>query len=395
MKRKIISVILIMILLLHVCSFVFAENTTNEAQTNEQSLSEQQKEITDKINAANTKLEYVQSELSTTMLRVQELEDKVLEYKNQMTELSSKLDSLQGSIDKAKEELTIVESDYNTKEEQLRERLVTMYESGETTYLDVLLSSRNIIEFISGYYLITELVEYDNELIEEVETKKNEIEITKAKLEKEETEIKLIKSKREQTTVILQNAITMQENEVAKLNEQEKKLQEEITAYKNDQIRIEAAIQAATNNVGDVNIQYTGGTMLWPVAMSGTYITSGFGTRKHPIQGVIKNHTGIDISGGGVTYGSPIVAAADGVVTYAGWLGGYGNCVMINHGNGIVTLYGHGQKIVTELHKEVKQGDLIMEVGSTGNSTGPHCHFEVRVNGTPVQPLNYVTAPTR
>lgn len=395
MKRKFISVILIMILLLHVCSFVFAEDIINEAQTNEQSLLEQQKEVEDKIDTANTKLEYVQSELSSTMLRVQELEDKVLDYKSQMTELSNQLDSLQESIDKAKEELTIIESDYNTKEEQLRERLVTMYESGETTYLDVLLSSRNIIEFISGYYLITELVEYDNELIEEVETKKNEVETTKAKLEKEETEIKLIKSKREQTTVILQNAITMQENEVAKLSEQEQTLQEEITKYKNEQLEIEAAIRAATNNAGDINIQYTGGTMLWPVAVSGTYITSGYGVRKHPIQGIIKNHTGIDISGGSVTYGSPIVAAADGVVSYAGWLGGYGNCVMINHGNGIVTLYGHGQKIVTELHKEVKQGDLIMEVGSTGNSTGPHCHFEVRVNGTPVQPLNYVTAPTR
>ena len=133
--------------------------------------------------------------------------------------------------------------------------------------------------------------------------------------------------------------------------------------------------------------------MLWPVAISGTYITSGYGVREHPIQGISKMHTGIDI--GNATYGSPVVAAADGVVTYAGWLGGYGNCVMINHGDGLVTLYGHGQKVLTELHKEVKQGDLIMEVGSTGNSTGPHLHFEVRLNGTSVQPLNYVKVPSR
>lgn len=393
MKRKFISIVLIVVILLHMCSFVFAENATNEEQTNELSLTEQQKEVTDKLNTANEKLEYVQNELSSTMLRVQELEDKVLNYKNQMSELSKKLDTLQTSIDEAKQELSIVETDYNNKEEQLRERLVTMYESGETTYLDVLLSSRNIIEFISGYYLITELVEYDNELIEEVETKKNDIEIKKAKLEKEETEIRVIKSKREQTTVILQNTITMQQNEVAKLNEQEKKLQQEISTYKAEQAQIEAAIQAATNSMGDFNIQYTGGEMLWPVAISGTYITSGYGVREHPIQGISKMHTGIDI--GNATYGSPVVAAADGVVTYAGWLGGYGNCVMINHGDGLVTLYGHGQKILTELHKEVKQGDLIMEVGSTGNSTGPHLHFEIRVNGTSVQPLNYVKVPAK
>lgn len=393
MKRKVISIILVLVILLHMCGFVFAENVTNEEKTNELSLTEQQKEVTDKLNTANEKLEYVQSELSTTMLRVQELEDKVLDYKNQMSELSQKLDTLQASIDEAKQDLSIVENDYNDKEEQLRERLVTMYESGETTYLDVLLSSRNIVEFISGYYLITELVEYDNELIEEVETKKNDIEIKKAKLEKEETEIRVLKSKREQTTVILQNTITMQQNEVAKLNEQEKKLQQEISTYKAEQAQIEAAIQAATNSTGDFNIQYTGGEMLWPVAISGTYITSGYGVREHPIQGISKMHTGIDI--GNATYGSPVVAAADGVVTYAGWLGGYGNCVMINHGDGLVTLYGHGQKVLTELHKEVKQGDLIMEVGSTGNSTGPHLHFEVRLNGTSVQPLNYVKVPSR
>lgn len=157
------------------------------------------------------------------------------------------------------------------------------------------------------------------------------------------------------------------------------------------QARIEALIQQATNSSNNLDIQYTGGEMLWPVAISGTVITSTYGVREHPIQGVIKEHSGLDI--GNATYGSPVVAAADGVVTYAGWLGGYGNCVMLNHGNGLVTLYGHGQKIITELHKKVKKGDLIMEVGSTGNSTGPHLHFEVRVNGSCVNPLNYVKVP--
>lgn len=389
MKRKVISIFLVIVLLQPFCSFVFAENITNEE--NGQSLDEQRKEVTDKIEQTNTKLEYVQSELSNTMLNVQAFEDRVLEYQSQMKDLSIKLDTLQTSINDAKEKLAVVEADYNEKEEQLIERLVTMYEAGETTYLDVLLSSRNIIEFISGYYLITELVEYDNNLIQEVEEKKNEIEITKTKLEKEETELKIIKAKREQTTIVLQNAITMQQNEIAKLNEQEKKLQAEITTYKTEQARIEEAIRMAANTSIDFDIQYTGGEMLWPVAVAGTYITSEYGVREHPIQGVIKQHTGIDI--GNANYGAPVVAAADGVVTYAGWLGGYGNCVIINHGDGFSTLYGHGQKVVTELHKEVKQGEVIMEVGSSGNSTGPHLHFEVRINGNCVQPLNYVKAP--
>ena len=128
--------------------------------------------------------------------------------------------------------------------------------------------------------------------------------------------------------------------------------------------------------------------MAWPVAKSGTYITSDYGMREHPIQGVIKKHTGIDIGNAG--FGAPVIAAADGVVTMAVYDRGYGNCVIINHGNGISTLYGHGQAILTEVGKEVKKGDLIMEVGSTGNSTGPHLHFEVRVNGSCVDPMPFL-----
>lgn len=109
--------------------------------------------------------------------------------------------------------------------------------------------------------------------------------------------------------------------------------------------------------------------------------------REHPIQGIVKGHTGVDIGAG---YGSKVIAASDGIVTYAGVLGGYGNCVMINHGSGVVTLYGHGQTILTTVGTEVKQGDLIMEVGSTGNSTGPHLHFEIRIDDVPVDPLPYI-----
>ncbi len=392
MKRKLISIFLVVVLLQYFYSFVFAENITNEEAVNEQkNLNEMNQEVTEQINQANTKLEYVQSELSNTMLQVQELEDKILGYQKEMTGLSDKLDALQNSIDETKQKLTVAEEEYNRKEELLRERLVAMYEDGETQYLDILLSSRNIVEFISGYYLINEFVEYDNTLMQEVAERRDDIEITKTKLEKEETEIKLIKAKREQTTVVLQNTITLQESYAKKLSKQEQELKNKITEYKQEQARIEALIQQATNSSNNLDIQYTGGEMLWPVAISGTVITSTYGVREHPIQGVIKEHSGLDI--GNATYGSPVVAAADGVVTYAGWLGGYGNCVMLNHGNGLVTLYGHGQKIITELHKKVKKGDLIMEVGSTGNSTGPHLHFEVRVNGSCVNPLNYVKVP--
>ena len=197
MKRKIISIFLIIVLLQPFCGFVFAENITNEEQTEEPNLQDQHEEVKEKIDETNIKLEYVQGELSNTLLRVQEYEDKVLQYQSQMTELGTKLDTLEASINEAKEKLTVVQANYEEKEEILRQRLVAMYEAGETTYLDVLLASRNIVEFISGYFLIEQMVEYDNSLIEEVEAKKKELELTAAKLEKEETELKIIKARRE------------------------------------------------------------------------------------------------------------------------------------------------------------------------------------------------------
>lgn len=400
MKRKIICIILIILVLQYFSNFVFAENSLTNTITNEivngvnddqtQELQEQKEEVDKKLNETNEKLEYVKEELSSTMLKVQETEDKVLEYQKQVNELGAQIQELQTSIDEASKNLEIASQDYNAKSDMLAERLVAMYEAGDTSYLDVLLKSSSLTDFLSRYYAIEELTKYDSELIERVKNEKNNIEQTRQKLENEQAEIRIIKAKNEQATIVLNNMKTLQQSYMDKLSEGEKKLQEQITAYKKEQEEIQAKILEATNVIVP-NIQYTGGEMLWPVAASGTVITSNFGMREHPIQGIVKQHTGLDI--GGAEIGTPIVAAADGIVTYAGWLGGYGNCVMISHGNGVVTLYGHGNKVLTTVGKEVKQGETIMELGSTGNSTGPHCHFEVRVNGNYTNPLNYVKKP--
>lgn len=400
MKRKVICIILIILILQYFCTFVFAENSLTNNITNElgnnttneetEKLEQQRDEVENKINETNQQLEYVQEELSDTLLKVQEIEDKVISYQKEVDELDIQMKELQTSIDDATEKLQIASEDYNAKSDMLAQRLVAMYEAGDTSYLDVLLKSNSLTDFLSRYYAIEELAQYDSELIEQVKIEKNNIEQTREKLEKEQAEIKILKAKSEQTTVVLNNMKTLQQSYIDRLSEGEKTLQEKITAYKKEQEEIEAKIMEATNMILP-DIQYTGGEMLWPVAASGTVITSNFGIREHPIQGVVKQHTGLDI--GGAATGTPIVAALDGVVTHAGWLGGYGNCVMISHGNGVVTLYGHGNKVLTQVGKQVKQGETIMELGSTGNSTGPHCHFEVRINGNYTNPLNYVKIP--
>lgn len=397
MKKKIISIILIMLILQYFCTFVFADNSLTNEVLNEltnsitDELKNKQEEVENKIDEANTELEYVQGELSDTMLRVQKTQDKILQYQKDVEELGQKMEELQKSIDESSQKLEIATQNYDEKSDMLAKRLVSMYEAGETQYLDILLKSKNITDFISRTYVIQEVAEYDSILIKQIEEEKNNIETTKQKLENEQSEIQIIKAKSEQTTIVLNNMQTLQKSYVSQLSEDEKKLQEQLTEYKNEQAEIQRQILLATNVI-DPDIQYTGGEMLWPVAISGTAITSDYGVREHPIQGVVREHTGIDI--GNTPTGTPVVAAADGIVTYAGWLGGYGNCVMISHGEGVVTLYGHGNKILTSVNTKVKQGDVIMEVGSTGNSTGPHLHFEVRVNGTCTSPWQFVKAPT-
>ena len=400
MKRKLISIILTIMLLQFFSILAFAENVETNSVANEvtnsisnaipDELTEQKEEVDAKLEQTNTQLEYVKDELTDSLLRVQDIEDRVLNYEKEVSELGAQMDTLQASINTETYNLMLASQDYERLKQILLNRLVTIYETGNTTYLDVLLKSKDLTDFISRYYIIEEITEYDNTLINQVKNQKDSLEQTTQKLENEQAELKIIKAKKEQTTVVLNNMKTMQESYIKKLSAGEKKLQEQITAYKKEQAEIEAKIMEITNTIIP-NIQYTGGEMLWPVAASGTVITSQFGMREHPIQGVTRQHTGLDI--GGAPTGTPVVAAADGVVSYAGWLGGYGNCVMINHGNGVVTLYGHGSKIVASLNQEVKQGDTILEVGSTGNSTGPHLHFEVRINGQYVNPLNYVKVP--
>ena len=353
-------------------------------------LNQQKEEVEEKINQSSLQLEYIQNEMSNTMIQIQKLDDSIRSYEAQINDLNNKVNSYEESIKSMTKELEETTKEYNEKDEIVRKRLVAISKAGEVSYLDVLLRSKSLPDFLSSIYFMRQITEVDIDTMNEVYKKKEEISLYKQKIENENAQTKIIKAKAEQMSIVLNNTRSLQQGYVNSLQENEKKLNDEITAYKNEQLRIEMLIMQISTTP-NVNIQFTGGYLIWPVAVNGTVITSPYGYREHPIQGVVKLHQGLDI--GGASFGAPIVAALDGIVSYAGELGSYGNCVMIGHGNGITTLYAHGQKILTEKGKVVKQGDLIMEVGSTGNSTGPHCHFEVRVNGYTQDPLKYVNPP--
>lgn len=382
MTKKILTIIIIVIML--ACSY---SNIIIKAAT----LGEQKQEVQEKKEETEAKLEYVQEELSKEVVKIQELDDTIKQTEEDINGLEAELSDLQTRIDEIVKTLNTIEESYVENEDLLEQRLVANYEVGDITYLDMLMNSANIVDFLSSYYSIQEIVKYDIELLEQIEKEKKQVEDSKKELDEKKAALKLKKAKKEQLSVITQNNKNIKEQAIANLTQEEQELQQKINEYKEEAARIEALIKVASNEY-EYTGDYTGGVMAWPVAKSGTYITSGYGIREHPIQGIIKSHSGIDIGNAG--FGAPVIAAADGIVTMAGRYGGYGNCVMINHGNGISTLYGHGQAVLTEVGKEVKKGDLIMEVGSTGISTGPHLHFEVRINGSCTDPMPFLQGST-
>ncbi len=408
LKRKLICVLLAIILILSTSITSLATNNSNSTNQNTESnneqnntlsteesnnLNEQKEELDEKLEEANSRLEYVQGEMSNTLLEIQKVSDNINKYESENKKLLKQLSTLETSISETTKLLEEVTADYIEKDELLKQRLIIFYKEGELSLLDLLLSSTSLSEFLSRYYAMQKMTEYDNKLIDEVAQKKETIETSEQKLKKENEEVRVLKAKAEQNEIVMKNTKTLYEEYVEKLSDEEKEINDKINKYKIEYAIIQAKMQNVSTDISDLQIQYTGGKMIWPVAVLGTTITSYYGSREYPlagVPGVTDFHLGLDIA---ANAGSPEVAALDGVVTYAGWLGSYGNCVMIYHGEGITTVYGHGQKVLTQRGKKVKQGELIMEVGSTGNSTGPHLHFEVRVNGQTTNPLKFVNAP--
>ena len=378
MKRKIIQIAVIALLLTGFCGIVFAE-TLEEMQT-------KRNELQDQIAEGNQEIQEIQIELTENLEQLNNLNEKISNYENDIQQLQENLEKVENDIKVIEERLYIVENNYQLQRNALQTRIVSLYESGEILYLDVLLSSNSVSDFITNYFLIGEIVQYDNNLLEDIENQKTQIEVAKNTLQQKQKNVKEAKENKEKTTIALENARIIRNTYISKLTEEEKATQAKIDGYKQELDDIEKQIVAIATS--GLDIDFVGGEFLWPCP--GYYtITSRFGIRVHPILKVIKSHSGTDIA---CPTGTNILAANDGIViasTYSNT--GYGNMVMIDHGGGIVSLYGHGSELIAQVGQEVKRGDVIMKSGSTGWSTGPHLHFEIRVNGVAVDSLPYIT----
>lgn len=376
MRKKILYTIVLVIFTITMTGYSFAvtQSDVNNMKNQVDELEDQKDNVTSQKNEA--------------LSSIAELSDKINESEEELEKLNTQIKELEASITQTEEELKESEAKYEQQQKDLEDRLIAQYKSGKTTYLDVLLGSTSLSNFISRYYLVGQVAKMDQELLDSIQAEKEKIEKAKADLEQKKVDVKTAKANQEKTTVVLKNTKAQKNSQVAKLTQEEQDLQKQIEEYDSQIKAAEAEIRKAAEAASKNNYQgtYTGGKLGWPIPGYNT-ITSYYGMRMHPIYHVMKLHSGIDVS---APKGAKFVAAEDGVVILAKYNGGYGNCVMINHGNGITTLYAHGTDILVSNGQVVKKGTPVLTVGSTGTSTGNHAHFEVRVNGTYVDPLPYL-----
>lgn len=336
MKKKLllIALVLAIIPILSLRNIVGAEDL-NDLQNHKNELQEQ-------ITQANEQINDLQIELTENLQQLNDLNLKISTYEEEISSLEKDLNELLLQIEKIEVKLNLIEENYNTQKEALTNRVVALYEAGDILYLDVLLNSNSVSEFISNYFLIGEIVKYDNELLETIEAQKIQIETIKNTLTEKKNDIDSIKQNRERISIALENSKTIRNSYIAKLTEDEKAMQDKIDKYQTELDSIDAQITLLTSlNLGE---DFVGGEFIWPAPGYST-ITSKFGMRYHPVLKVNSLHKGTDIA---MPTGSYVIASNDGVVIKSMYTTGYGNMVMIDHGGGITTLYAHGSEIIAQ-----------------------------------------------
>lgn len=407
MKKKAISIVCIILAFLMMVTLVVSVMGSLGAlaasgQDQIDALEQQKSELQSQQASIQTNIDDLIAQQADVIDQKAAMDEKNELARQEIELINEQIDVYTGLIEDKAEELEKAEAAEQAQYELYRKRVRAMEEEGSYTYLDILFQCRSLSDVLSAIDMIGEIMDSDKRLFEEykaarenTEQVKAEYEATLAQLgEKQETlEAEKAELEEQITAAVevinqLQDDIDAAKAEYAKAAAAEAAAQASINAIiAQMQAEEEAARQEAAQN----NQQYTGtgstatGTYIWPCPSS-TYVTSAFGMRDHPLFGDERPHSGIDVAG---SAGSEVLAADSGTVAVATYSSSYGNYVTIYHSNGDYTLYAHMSSLAVSAGQSVTQGDVIGYVGSTGWATGPHLHFEIRVNGSTVDPLSY------
>ncbi|OON97356.1 MAG: hypothetical protein ATN36_03475 [Epulopiscium sp. Nele67-Bin005] len=366
-------------------SLIYADELTQvkeNLEANEQEIEQTNEEITKN-----------QEEQAIIDEQIRELDTQVVAIENELLDLYNQLSLKREEIRQTSLELEQATAQRDEYYETTKDRMVTMYKNNKRDYIQIIFSSNNFVELLNRAKYISVISRYDNQVLEEFDFYQNQVTIKKNQLEVEQQQMETLYDatfiQKQQLAEVRQQKYEM----MGILETQENELNIHLMALEKAGEELEEKLKALTptptttsSSTSNSSSRYLGGQFSWPVP-NYYRISSEYNPRSNPITGSNEFHQGIDIP---AAYGEPVLAAADGVVITSGWVNGFGYTIMIDHGGGLVTIYAHNSSLTVPNGTKVSQGQQVAKIGSTGFSTGNHCHFEVRLNGTHTNPWNYL-----
>ncbi len=379
-KRRILAIVLALLFSIPLCLTNDGQNVVRAETVQEKinKASKEKQEALDKIKDAENKKNDVVAQSEQLNREIDIIQTEIFEIDAIIADADEQIAEKEAEIAKYEENIEL-------QNDEFKRVLRFMDETSTSSYIDLLLSSTSFSEFLTHLETINEITEHDMAIIDEMVSLKNSVEGAKAVIEAR-------KAEKEEARVIAADKEGVLQTKLSEKEALTKSLEQDIEKYKQvyeEARRQEEALKASlapSLSKSTDTVKYTGGVFCWP-APSYTRISSPYGYRIHPVYKTKKFHSGIDLAAPG---GTNILAAADGTVKMAGWNGGYGNCLVIDHGGGVSTLYGHAQRLLVSKGQTVKKGQVVALVGTTGTSTGNHLHFEVLLNGKTTDPMPYL-----
>ena len=366
MKSKFISFGLVLILILtNLCVPIYA--------TSQSELEDQKSDLNTKIDETKSQQTEVKEQLSEQRQEIEKLDESITQMEDEISTLNVQIAELENSIQEEQTKLEQKQKEHEENQALMEERLVVMYEYGDTSFLDMLFNSKNIIEFISNYYMLSQITQCDKELLETIEKEQEEIENTKKELETNKEKVSSAKTEKETKNNLLKTQKSQRQAKADSLSAEDKALQDKIDSYNAQVAQIDSDIKKIIEDLNNKNNNSSGsnglkfdGSFIWPC--NNKIITSRVKWRWG------RWHKGIDI---GARYEN-VYASASGYAYTLENPGGYGHYIMIIHGDGYITLYGHLNSFKVSYGQYVSQGQVIAQSGNSGGSTGAHLHFEIR-----------------